>query len=129
MTTFNCDFFVIPNHAKSAKSYSPEHWVDFVKEANDYWSEFGADLGITENSTLVQVWMTSDDCHNWQDHNHKVFGYVFGYLPLEMLDGMVDGDTRSIHTNQGSIIMTANQGGYRYRNHGTFDAVVRQVTR
>lgn len=130
MSQFNCDVFVVPNRAKRAEFYAhyPEQWVDFIEGINNYWRRFGVDLGITEDTRLVQVWWTSADCENWQDHNHKVFGFVPGYLPLEMLDGMVDGDTRTIETNQGTIILTANQGDYRYRNFGSFDAVVRRVT-
>ena len=128
MTQFNCDIFVVPNVAKKAGSYTPLSWENFIEGITKYWSKFGVDLGITEESTLIQVWWTSPECENWQDHNHPTFGYVPSYLPLEMVDGMVDGDTRTIETNQGTIILTANQGGYRYRNFGSFDAVVRRVT-
>jgi hypothetical protein len=107
----------------------------YIERLEDQISCLGLKIDLHPNDMLVQVWCTSPDSENWQDHGglqlggHKLTPGEFpGYLPVRLFDGKTEGMTIEIEAENGEIIeLTLSQLKYRYRRFGTFDQVLKQL--
>ena len=111
METLIGDIFIIPN---------PALYV---------WEKLFGGFMTKLDAVNVQVWISSEDCENWGSHAVQNGPMHIGYLPLEMLAGVKEGDVIEFEKNGYKYQLTAAQKKYRYKNFGTFEEVLKKITK
>ena len=112
---FNVDVFIIPNSACS------------VEEAkSNYPSELQSELFISDDERMVQMWVTNDECENWDCHKNPFchYGAFPSRFPASLFKGKKEGDVVDIVIGGATFHMKLAQTAYRYRSHGNFETVL-----
>lgn len=136
----NAEAFVVPNTAGTMRDL----WLGSSKEAMMKLAELNG-FEITDDDSLIEVWVKSDETDNMTDHGVDIDGLHVtvpcNYLPYKILEGKVEGEVihvvfpatyrrpghvKEIHTTVEADI-TLNQRGYRYRQFGNFEDAVKRV--
>jgi hypothetical protein len=122
MRTIKGKFFIVPNAACLIAGNDP-YPPGYISEMNGYvHGEF---------NIAVQVWMTSDECDNWDCHGGPLKAHC---LPLRDLVSLKEGDTliflaRNREGETCRFELTACQNDYRYRRFGKFEDTLYGVLR
>lgn len=135
------DVFIVPNPGtKFGKLFS------LSKERMNYWCD---QLGIehpTDDTTMVQVWVTGSGSQNWADHGtpwakekmefdeaetdkDKNEFYFTSWLPISLFEGKKEGDFFMLEGPEKSLVLELHQKGYRYEKFGPFEKVLEDVTK
>jgi hypothetical protein len=139
--------FCVPNQAS--------YWKDLPEYAQRWFKSRLELLGIPvldgedDNPALIQVWVHTDVYDNLTDHGIpdamcKILGaipkelegfeyykeYAPGYIPLWVLKGIHEGDTREFTAPSGAKVrITFSQEGKRYSQYGDFqDCVLKALS-
>ena len=102
-----------------------------------------------DEDIMLQVWITSEQCENWNDHQggfQKVLGllttikwedsreglllgYFPTYYPATIFAGKKEGDEVTLNCPEYGvqIVLTCRQKNYRYSMFGRFEEVFRKV--
>jgi hypothetical protein len=143
------DIFIIPNVAEKFSSFSSTDWM---RERSERL------IGIEpkDEDKMLQVWITSEQCDNWQSNfagcqkeigllketdeiewedkkgrEARLLGYFPSYIPASVFAGKKEGDEINFHCPEYDvdIILTCRQKNYRYASFGNFEDVLRHVLR
>lgn len=121
MTTTNLHFqiFIVPNSAWTLQEgYDWERWAEKCPN-------------VTGAEKMVQLWwfnptdskgVDNSVCHRGDGH-----GIISEYVPASWLEGLNEGESRTLTFRGGDVKVTANQSSYRYRRFGNFEEVLSQV--
>ena len=139
--------FVIPNRVVSIDN---EMSMNFRKlaQVDQMCALNGTSLSKADH--LVQIWWTSSDCENWEDHHPRItfddveweFRMATYDLPHEIIGGWVEGEQVSlempiklysvkdpdvIREITAHLEITPAQLAYRYKRFGKFEQAVNAV--
>ena len=145
------DVFIIPNCASKMADF-PEHTQDWFKEKLSRLTG----INIVEDEKMIQLWITSNNCDNWQDcfagfqkaiglikdeaeedlwekrgREARLLGYFPGYFPSKIFEGKNEGDIVTLDCPEYNVVieLTCRQLDYRYRDFGRFEEAFQFVTR
>lgn len=142
----SADVFVIPNRACRVSGFGI-----FTEKRTAEMTTMCESSGSTfdpKSDKLVQVWICSDECDNYQDHYPRViidgkrYNYRLpGYIPYSLLKDIKENESFKLSMPVDlisydddntipaivDITLTAKQGEYRYRRFGNFEEVVHDV--
>jgi hypothetical protein len=146
------DVFIIPN-SLAVMGRDSKYW-SFLDTDLFYSSRKANGIDTDDTSANVQVWITNSDYDNMVDHTFRVttkngdiyIGHLYGYLPIEIFDNKVEGDTIEVnllgsfskkigsHADaDGSKYfyvpgkLKLNQLSYRYRQFGRFEEILNKL--
>jgi hypothetical protein len=146
------DVFIIPN-SLAVMGRDSKYW-SFLDTDLFYSSRKANGIDTDDTSANVQVWITNSENDNMVDDPFRVttkngdiyVGHLYGYLPVEIFDNKVEGDTvdvillGSFAKKIGSHLdadgskyfyvtgkLKLNQLGYRYRQFGRFEEVLSKL--
>lgn len=151
--SIEADVFIIPN-SLAVMGRDNKYW-NFVDTDLFYSSRKANGIDTDDTSANVQVWITNTEHDNMVDHvfgvttknGDKYVGRLYGYLPVEIFDGKVEGDTIEVNLlgnfakKIGSSYididiskyfyvagkLKLNQLSYRYRRFGRFEEVLSKL--
>lgn len=98
-------------------------------------TDIGNDLGISldeDEDCLIEVWVTDKvhyGCENWF-LSKKIDGVIIGfplYLPVRLFKDKREGETVSFKWKGHDIELTLNQLGYRHKQYGPFEEVLKDL--
>ena len=129
-----------------------EVWEKKCKKYREDREHFQKTSGIQEFATsagLVEVWCTTPGLEdsNWSCHGIDCLeepkreefasldeyraarkrNFFVSYLPIELFNNKVEGDTVEFKSIWGTVKLKLNQLSYRYRRYGSFEAVLDQL--
>ena len=144
------DVFIIPNVCDQFMCFSPDS-QEWIKEKHKRLTG----IEPKDEDSMVQVWITSDQCDNWQDRfagfqkmigllktgedeiiwedkrgrEARLLGYFPGYFPSRIFKGKKEGDIVKIGCPEYDVIieLTCKQLDYRYRDFGRFEEAFKYV--
>lgn len=98
---------------------------------------------IPDSEKLIQIWVTGSGSDNWGDQGcpwsperdfeneieEDLLRFFFpSRLPMSLVGSMREGDQITlVHKNGFKIVLTAKQSGYRYKDFGTFEEVLKKL--
>jgi len=146
-TTVKGHVFIVPNIAETFKSY-PEDSQDWLTQRISRMTG----INPKKEDKMLQVWITSKECDNWNDHfggfqvnvlgqnkeywsrinetkEDRLLGYFPRLYPSQIFEGKHEGDKVMLHCPEYDvdIELTCNQLDYRYGKFGRFEEVFGQV--
>jgi hypothetical protein len=121
--------FIIPNMLFKPSSESEFHVEQFNRSTKPRIEKV-VGRSVSEDEVYVQVWAydPNDNNSNWADHSWpgKEITRFPQYLPLKELEGLKEGETIVLNSENFEISLTANQLGTRYRSFGRFEEVLKE---
>ncbi len=121
--------FIIPNMLFKPSSESEFHVEQFNRSTKPRIEKV-VGRSVSEDEVYVQVWAydPNDNNSNWADHSWpgKEITRFPHYLPLKELEGLKEGETIVLNSENFEISLTANQLGTRYRSFGRFEEVLKE---
>ena len=122
------NIFIIPNMLFKPSSESEFHVEQFNRSIKP---KIEAVVGreVSTDEVYVQVWAfdPSDNNSNWADHSwpgEEITRFPH-YLPYKELEGLKEGETIKLESENFVISLTADQLGTRYRKFGRFEEVLK----
>ena len=138
------DVFIIPNICDRFETF-PSDSREWIKEKHSHLTG----IEPKDEDIMLQVWITSEECANWNDHQGgfqnvlglptttkwedsregRLLGYFPSYYPASIFAGKKEGDEVTLDCPEYGvqIVLTCRQRNYRYSRFGNFEEVFRKV--
>ena len=132
------DAFIFPDSACKLSEFSQQDWI--VENLSRL-----AGIEVDENEWMIQLWIISEECGNWQDYfagfqeilgireedfrnscksyrEMRLLGYFPRFFPSRIFEGKKEGDTIIIDCPEYKVLieLTCKQLNYMYKNLGRF---------